>query len=289
MQRSNAFMDVRIDSALELIEAQLGGKMPSTHANSSQGVNVGWLSGAGTDPKSLLLQNNVLKAGMVLLRKKNTEVMVLILRTIIAAFPTNLIFNDQMRARLAAAMSGDAFSTSPPKRRGLRSTGHDDAESNAGGHSAAPSRAARDHSEEDAQRSDDSDAEAGIQQQDGVAEDMDDIKKQVQEKQRKQKEEKARRAFNNLPAEHQEFIWKVMVGRIGEVVESHPLSSSVHVSLKEDVVLETALQIREVMASILVLPVSEVQQQQNNSLSNDTLFATVSRALASSAGKIDIT
>jgi hypothetical protein len=75
MQRSNAFMDVRIDSALELIEAQLGGKAPSNHANSSQGGSVGWLSGAGTDPKSLLLQNNVLKAGMVLLRKKNTEVL----------------------------------------------------------------------------------------------------------------------------------------------------------------------------------------------------------------------
>jgi hypothetical protein len=191
-----------------------------------------------------------------------------------------------MRARLAAAMSGDAFSSSPSKRRGWssRSQGHDEAESNAGGHSSAPSRAARDQSEEDARRSDDSDADAGPQQQDGVGENMDDIKKQVQEKQRKQKEEKARRAFNDLPVEHQEFIWKVMVGRIGEVVESHPLSSSVHVSLKEDVVLEAALQIREVMASILVLPVSEVQQQ-GNALSNDALFATVSRALASSAGE----
>lgn len=67
-------MDVRIDSALELIEAQLAGKAPAGHSSTSQGGNVGWLSGAGTDPKSLLLQNNVLKAGMVLLRKKNIEV-----------------------------------------------------------------------------------------------------------------------------------------------------------------------------------------------------------------------
>lgn len=196
-----------------------------------------------------------------------------------------------MRARLAAAMNGDAFSSSPPKRRGRRSRsrGQDDGE----GRGAQRSRA-RDQSEEDDRGSNQSDVDASSEresvenesalQQGDDDENMEEIKKQVQEKQRKHKEDKARRAFNNLPAEHQEFIWKVMVGRIGEVVEGHPLSSNVPVGLKEDVVLDVALQIREVMASILVLPISEVQQQ-NESLSNDALFATVSRALASSVGK----
>ncbi len=68
-------MDVRIDSALELIEVHLGGKAASSSSSAlSSASSVGWLSGAGTDPKSLVLQNNVLKAGMVLLRKKNAEV-----------------------------------------------------------------------------------------------------------------------------------------------------------------------------------------------------------------------
>lgn len=51
-----------------MIDAVLAG------GGSSHPGDVGWLSGSGTDAKSLLTQNNVLKAGMVLLRKKNSEV-----------------------------------------------------------------------------------------------------------------------------------------------------------------------------------------------------------------------
>ena len=69
-RKNSASGDAKIDSALDMIDAVLSG--------GGQTGDVGWLSGSGTDAKSLLTQNNVLKAGMVLLRKKNSEVCVLI-------------------------------------------------------------------------------------------------------------------------------------------------------------------------------------------------------------------
>jgi hypothetical protein len=62
-----------VDSALELIDAVLAGGAGASAAAAGGGGD-GWLSGAGTDPKSLMAQNGVLRAGMVLLRKKNSEV-----------------------------------------------------------------------------------------------------------------------------------------------------------------------------------------------------------------------
>lgn len=65
-KKTVAIGDARVDSALEMIDSALaGGAGPG---------DSGWLSGSGTDAKSLMTQNNVLKAGMVLLRKKNSEV-----------------------------------------------------------------------------------------------------------------------------------------------------------------------------------------------------------------------
>ncbi len=71
MRRSNSSGDEKIDAALSVIDSFLGGNSNTTTNN-----DIGWLSGSGTDAKSLISQNNVLKAGMVLLRKKNSEVVV---------------------------------------------------------------------------------------------------------------------------------------------------------------------------------------------------------------------
>ena len=61
--------DVRVEAALELLETVL--KTSNLQATTG---DIGWLAGVATEAKALIVQNNVLKAGMALLRKKNSEV-----------------------------------------------------------------------------------------------------------------------------------------------------------------------------------------------------------------------
>lgn len=69
--RRGTITDSRVESALELIESILAKPIQ----NAPDTIDIGWLSGAGTDAKALLVQNNVLRAGMTILRRKNTEVL----------------------------------------------------------------------------------------------------------------------------------------------------------------------------------------------------------------------
>ena len=101
----------------------------------------------------------------------------------------------------------------------------------------------------------------------------------------KAREAKSRKAFNSLASEQQEYIWNILVGRVGEVVEVHPLSVSVASYLKQEAVLEVSLQVRDLLASILVLPAGTPPPASGGSVSHDYLFATVTRALSSTAGE----
>lgn len=115
-------------------------------------------------------------------------------------------------------------------------------------------------------------------------------KRQQREQARRQQEAQARRMFNTLPTDQQEYIWNILVGRVAEVVESHPLATSVSLNLKQETVLEVSLQVRELVASILVLPFGELNMGRsgvNSGLpmfSLDSLYALVTRALSSTPG-----
>jgi hypothetical protein len=109
-------------------------------------------------------------------------------------------------------------------------------------------------------------------------------KRQLRENNRKAHQSKTREVFLALPEENQEFVWNILVGRVGETIEQHPLSSSVSTAMKQDAVLEIALQVRELLSSTLILPKRPKNATDNSLVSNDVLFATVTRALSSTAG-----
>lgn len=251
--------DAKIDSALDMIESALAGGSSST-----AGGDTGWLSGSGTDAKSLMTQNNVLKAGMILLRKKNAE----------------------MRAQIA--------SLSTKRGRNIRSSSRADRDPSS---SMSPDGRNVTYKSSGNTTNDDSDYDgnSGAEQSDGndnVAVPISgENKREQREKNRRLKEAKARRMFNSLPSEQQEYIWNILVSRVAEVTENHPLAQSVSLHLKQETVLEVALQVRELMASILVLPMSELNVGRGGSnsqlpaISLDSLYALVTRALSSTPGK----
>ena len=122
----------------------------------------------------------------------------------------------------------------------------------------------------------------------GVA---DGNKRQNREKARKDREIKARRMFNSLPTDQQEYIWNILVSFVADVVEGHPLSSSISLHLKQETVLEVSLQVREIMASLLVLPMNEINVGRGGAKSGDlplvsldVLYSVVSKALSSTPG-----
>lgn len=115
-------------------------------------------------------------------------------------------------------------------------------------------------------------------------------KRQARENNRKASEARARRMFNSLPVEQQEYIWNVLVVAVAENVENHPLASSVSSQLKQEAVLEVSLQVREILASVLVLPINEMQVGKNKNesdlvISQDALHAMLIRALSFTPGR----
>ena len=115
-------------------------------------------------------------------------------------------------------------------------------------------------------------------------------KRENRDRLRKDREAKARRMFNSLPPDQQEYIWNILVSRVADVVESHPLASSVSLHLKQETVLDASLQVREVVASLLVLPLNELNVGRGKNdpdraiISMDALHSLVTRVLSSTPG-----
>ena len=111
-------------------------------------------------------------------------------------------------------------------------------------------------------------------------------KRQLRENNRKAHQSKTREVFLALPEENKEFVWNILVGRVGETIEQHPLSSSVSTAMKQEAVLEIALQVRELLSSTLIIPKLPKNSSEGNVVSHNILFATVTRALSSTTGKL---
>lgn len=118
-------------------------------------------------------------------------------------------------------------------------------------------------------------------------------KRVSRENARKKKEAEARRMFNSLPTHQQAYIWNILVSTVAEVVEKHPLATSVSLHLKQETVLDVSLQVRELVASILVLPLTEMDAGRGDtnkelpSITQDALYALATRALSSTPGVLD--
>jgi hypothetical protein len=176
--------------------------------------------------------------------------------------------------RGSSSREADARTPSPVAEGSGRSTGR----------SRSRSRGRQEEGQHGSTSNDESDVEgAGTASEPAPAATAEN-KRLAREKNRKAREAKSRKAFNSLPPEQQEYIWNILVSRVGEVVEIHPLSVSVASYLKQEAVLEVSLQVRDLLASILVLPASTPASTGGN-ISLDFLFATVTRALSSTAGK----
>ena len=111
---------------------------------------------------------------------------------------------------------------------------------------------------------------------------------------RNKQEAEARKMFNSLSTNQQEYIWNILVSSVAEVVENHPLATSVSLHLKQETVLEVSLQVRELVASILVLPLTEMNASRGDGnkelplVTQDALYALATRALSSTPGMHDI-